>query len=251
MIRVENIRVRFNKGTALENSVLNGLSCEIAKGEFITLIGSNGAGKSTLMNVIAGEVLPDSGRIVIDGQDVTRLRTEQRAPWIARVFQDPMKGSCPDLSIEDNLALAMSRGKRRGLSLALNKERAERFHEELKGLGLGLEERLGDPMGSLSGGQRQAVSLLMATLQPAKVLLLDEHTAALDPKMENVVLELTQKIIKEHGLSAVMITHSMSQALSMGTRTLLLHQGRVINTFSGEARAKTTPADLLECFSRP
>ena len=248
MIELSNIWVTFNRGTVLEHSALKGLNLNIKEREFITLIGGNGAGKSTLMNVLAGEVLPDKGSILIGRDDVSGLSVAKRAGLVSHVFQDPMKGSCADLTIEENLALANSRGKKRRFHVALDKNLRATFHDLVKDLGLGIEDRLGDPMGSLSGGQRQAVSLLMATLQPSKILLLDEHTAALDPKMAKKILKLTARVVAQQQLTAVMITHSMTQALEYGTRTVLMKDGIVEKEFSGSQRNEMKPATLLELF---
>ncbi len=250
MIDVQNIAVTFGQGTPMENRALRGLSLFIPEGEFVTVIGSNGAGKSTLLNAISGEILIDSGRIGIGERDVSRLPTERRAADVARVFQDPMAGTCEGLSIEENMALAICRGQRRGLGPAVKRQYRERFRERLSRLGLGLEDRLQDRMGLLSGGQRQAVSLLMATLQPMQILLLDEHTAALDPKTAAFVLALTEEIIAEQKLTALMVTHSMKQALSVGQRTLMLHEGRVAFDVAGSEREGLGVPDLLALFER-
>lgn len=248
MIQLQNIHVTFNRGTPLEIDVLRGLSLKVDAGEFVTIIGSNGAGKSTLMNILAGDILPDRGKIMIDQQDVTRQQTERRATHVARVFQDPLQGSCAQLSIEENLALALSRGSWRDLSFALNKRIRSDLVDRLASLKIGLEKRLRDPMGSLSGGQRQAVSLLMATLRPARVLLLDEHTAALDPKMARVILKLTDTLVKDLNISVFMITHSMTQALEHGTRTILMHHGKIIKDLSGDQRSVLQASDLHAFF---
>ena len=248
MIQLQNIHVTFNRGTPLEIDVLRGLSLKVDAGEFVTIIGSNGAGKSTLMNILAGDILPDRGKIMIDQQDVTRQQTEQRATHVARVFQDPLQGSCAQLSIEENLALALSRGSWRDLSFALNKRIRSDLVDRLASLKIGLEKRLRDPMGSLSGGQRQAVSLLMATIRPARVLLLDEHTAALDPKMARVILKLTDTLVKDLNISVFMITHSMTQALEHGTRTILMHHGKIIKDLSGDQRSVLQASDLHAFF---
>lgn len=248
MIELNNISVTFNPGTPVENHVLKDLNLSINKGDFITIIGGNGAGKSTLMNVLSGETIPQHGAIHFDGNDVTKLSTSKRASFVSRVFQDPMLGSCPDLSIEENLALADSRGQARRLSFALSSSRRNRYFQLLKNLGIGLEERLQDPMGLLSGGQRQAVALLMATLQPSKILLLDEHTAALDPQMAKTIMELTIKLVEEHGLTTLMITHHMTHALAFGNRTILMESGHVGKDFKNEERAALDPKDLLSLF---
>lgn len=250
MISVDDIKITFNAGTPLENRALQGISLEIPKGQFVTVIGSNGAGKSTFLNALSGELRVTSGSIHIADQDVTRWSVNQRAPLIARVFQDPLTGTCEALTIEENLALAMSRTQKRGLSKAVKAEYLDRFREKLSTLNLGLEKRLKDRMGLLSGGQRQAVSLLMASLQSMKILLLDEHTAALDPKTAAFVLDLTEQIIVEDQLTALMVTHSMKQALSVGSRTLMLHGGKVAFDVDGESRSQMTTSDLIALFSR-
>jgi putative ABC transport system ATP-binding protein len=250
MIQVEQVAVTFNRGTPMETPALRGLELAIPAGQFVTVIGSNGAGKSTLLNVLTGDAPVQRGRVVIDGQDVTSWSPPRRAALVARVFQDPLAGSCADLSIEENLALAAARGAKRGLARAISRFRRDDFRDRLRSLGLGLENRLGDRMGLLSGGQRQAVSLLMATLRPMKILLLDEHTAALDPKTAEFVLDLTQRIIVEQGLTALMVTHSMRQALDYGARTVMLHEGRVVLDVAGDVRARLDVPDLLDLFAR-
>jgi putative ABC transport system ATP-binding protein len=226
------------------------VSLTIEAGEFVTVIGSNGAGKSTLLGVLSGDVSPDEGSIVIDGRDVTRLPAHRRAELVARVFQDPKAGTCEGLTIEENMALGAARGSVRGLKTALTSARRQQFRDTLAELGLGLENRLSDPVGLLSGGQRQAVSLLMAALSPMKILLLDEHTAALDPRTAELVLDLTEKIVQRHRLTTLMVTHSMRQALDHGTRTLMLHEGKVAFDVAGEARAGLDVPDLLRLFRR-
>lgn len=250
MMRAENLKVTFNAGTPIENPAMRGMSLHIKDGEFVTVIGSNGAGKSTFLNAISGDLAVDSGSISIDGQDVTRLPAHTRAHLVARVFQDPLAGTCEALSIEENMALAYARGRKRGLKFALNKANRELFRDKLAVLKLGLENRLTDRIGLLSGGQRQAVSLLMASLQPSKILLLDEHTAALDPKTAAFVLELTDRIIAENGLTAMMVTHSMRQALDHGGRTVMLHRGKVVLDVSGSRRAGMDVPDLLDLFEQ-
>jgi len=250
MISATDLRLTFGKGTPLENPALRGMSLTVSQGEFVTVIGSNGAGKSTFLNALSGEVLVDSGKIIVDNVDVTRLPTHKRSGLVARVFQDPLAGTCESLSIEENLALAIKRGQRRGLGTAVKRQYLEQFRDSLSSLKLGLENRLGDKMGLLSGGQRQAVSLLMASLTPSSVLLLDEHTAALDPKTAAFVLELTQNIIAEQKLTAVMVTHSMKQALEVGDRTVMLHQGQVVFDIAGKEREGLEVKDLLGLFEK-
>ncbi len=250
MIRVEGLAVTFHRGTPMETKAIRGLDLEVPTGQFVTVIGSNGAGKSTLLNAVAGEVVPQSGRILINDADVTRWPPPRRSALVARVFQDPLAGTCESLTIEENLSLAAARGRRRGLRLAIDRRSREAFRSRLQSLGLGLESRLGDKVGLLSGGQRQAVGLLMATLCPTQVLLLDEHTAALDPKTADFVLDLTNRIVTEQRLTTLMVTHSMRQALDMGERTVMLHEGGVALDVSGEARAGLDVPDLLAEFSR-
>ncbi len=250
MIRIEKLSVVFGTGTALENRVIDELSLEIPAGQFVTVIGSNGAGKSTLLNVIAGEVPVSSGRVLIGEHDVTRWPAAQRSAQVARVFQDPRAGTCENLTVEENLALAASRGHRRGLRLALGVSRRARFRAALEGLGLGLEKRLDDQIGQLSGGQRQAVSLLMASIEPMKILLLDEHVAALDPRTASLVLELTRRVINEQKLTALMVTHSMRHALALGDRTLMLHEGRIVLDLCGAERGNTDVDGLIAQFRR-
>ncbi|WP_018717786.1 ABC transporter ATP-binding protein [Arhodomonas aquaeolei] len=250
MIRLEDIHVTFNPGTAIETHALTGLNLDIPTGEFVTVIGSNGAGKSTMLNVLAGETGTDTGRVLIGEDDVTRRSTSARAGLVARVFQDPMAGTCEDLTIEENLALACARGHRRGLRRAVDGGRHRAFRERIAELNLGLEDRLGDRMGLLSGGQRQAVSLLMATMNPMRILLLDEHTAALDPRTANFVMGLTDRFVGESGLTTLMVTHSMRQALDHGDRTVMLHEGRVVLDVSGEERRGMKVEDLLHMFEK-
>ena len=250
MLDAQDLHVTFNPGTPIENPVLRGMTLSIPEGEFVSVIGSNGAGKSTFLNAIAGDLRVDSGTIRINHEDVTRLPTWDRSERVARVFQDPMAGTCEALTIEENMALALARGKSRRLRRAIDRQTRELFRERLSVLRLGLENRLGDRIGLLSGGQRQAVSLLMASLRPSSILLLDEHTAALDPKTAAFVLELTDRVVQEGRLTTLMVTHSMRQALDYGTRTVMLHQGQVVLDVSGEERARLEVADLLAMFER-
>lgn len=249
MIKLDSISVHFATGTPLSVCAINRLSLTVGRGEFISVIGSNGAGKSTLLSCLAGNILVSSGRVTIDNIDVTKKPTEQRAALVARVFQDPLAGTCGTLTIEENLALADSRGCRRGFSLALNKNSRARFQLELRKLGLGLENRMGERVESLSGGQRQALSLLLATMRKARVFLLDEHTAALDPRMSSFVMDLTERLVRERGLTTIMVTHSLTQALRYGERLVMLDSGRVIFESSGEERKRLSIEDLVARFS--
>ncbi len=250
MIRVRDLSVTFAPDTPMETPALRGLDLDIPDGEFVTVIGSNGAGKSTLLNALAGDVAPQAGSLVVGDRDVTRWAPSHRAALMARVFQDPKAGSCEELTIEENLSLAAMRGARRGLRPAIDRRRRADFRARLAQLGLDLENRLTDRMGLLSGGQRQAVSLVMATLQPMRILLLDEHTAALDPKTAEFVLDLTRRIVGEQQLTTMMVTHSMRQALDCGTRTVMLHEGRIVFDVAGSERAGLDVADLLALFAR-
>ncbi|MFC5759033.1 MULTISPECIES: ABC transporter ATP-binding protein [unclassified Rhizobium] len=250
MISVKDIKVVFGRGTPLQKQALNGVSLTIEEGSFVTVIGSNGAGKSTLLGVLAGDVLPSEGSVLIGKTDVTRKSTSARAGLVARVFQDPLTGSCGALSIEENLALAARRGEKRGLAPALGGNRRDYFRERIAELNLGLENRLKDRMDLLSGGQRQAVSLVMATLAGSEVLLLDEHTAALDPGMAEFVMNLTQKIVSERKLTTMMVTHSMRQALDYGHRTIMLHGGEIVLDVAGDSRKNLQVEDLIAMFRK-
>lgn len=250
MIEISGLEVVFNAGTASENHALRGVHLRIPSGSFVSVIGSNGAGKSTLLNALAGDAAVNAGRILVDGQDITRLPAHQRCRLVARVFQDPLSGTSGPLTIEENLALADDRGQTRGLRLALGAGRRARYRALLAPLGLGLEQRLGDRMDLLSGGQRQAVSLLMATLQPSRILLLDEMTAALDPHMAEFLMQLTGRLIAERQLTALMVTHSMAQALAWGDRTLMMHRGQVALDLQGAQRQRLTVDDLVRLFAQ-
>ena len=250
MIRVAGLSVVYGKGTPLEKRALSGVDIAIEPGEFVSVIGSNGAGKSTLLGAVAGDVSPTAGRIEIDDVDVTRWPAARRATLVARVFQDPLAGSCGQLTIEENLALAAARGSWRGLRPALGSARRAAFRERLSALRLGLETRLRDRMALLSGGQRQALAIVMATIAPCSVLLLDEHTAALDPGMAEFVVDLTKRVVAEQKLTTLMVTHSMRQALDCGSRTIMLDEGEVVLDVKGEERSGLTVDELVARFRR-
>ena len=249
MLEIRNVKKVFNEGTVNEKVALNGLNLVLNDGDFVTVIGGNGAGKSTMLNAVAGVLKPDEGSIVIDGIDVTNMPEHKRAKFLGRVFQDPMMGTAPDMGIEENMALAHRRGKSRGLKWGISKAEREMYKEELRVLYLGLEDRLTSKVGLLSGGQRQALTLLMATLQKPKVLLLDEHTAALDPKTAAKVLDLSDKIINEHHLTTMMVTHNMNDAIKHGNRLIMMHEGRIVYDVSGEEKKNLTIDELLEKFT--
>ena len=248
MLQLKNITKTFNQGTINEKHALNGVNLKLEDGDFVTVIGGNGAGKSTLLNAIAGVWPVDTGSIVIDGQDVTGLPDFKRAPLIGRVFQDPMTGTAPTMQIEENLAIAARRGKHRGLAWGVNNKEREEYKERLKILDLGLEDRLTAKVGLLSGGQRQALTLLMATLVKPKILLLDEHTAALDPKTASKVLRATDKIVNEGHLTTLMITHNMKDAIVHGNRLIMMNAGKVVLDIKGEEKKKLTVEKLLHQF---
>ncbi|MGM9538276.1 MAG: ABC transporter ATP-binding protein [Candidatus Onthomonas sp.] len=249
MLEVNNVVKIFNPGTINEKVALSGLNLHLKPGDFCTVIGGNGAGKSTMLNAIAGVWNVDSGNIIIDGENVTRLPEHKRAAYLGRVFQDPMTGTAATMGIEENLALAARRGQGRGLKWGVTKEEREQYRELLASLDLGLEGRLTTKVGLLSGGQRQAVTLLMATLKQPKLLLLDEHTAALDPKTAAKVLELTDKIVEKDQLTTLMITHNMRDAIAHGNRLIMMKDGQIILDISGEEKRKLTVENLLEKFS--
>lgn len=248
MLEIKDVYKTFNAGTINEKKALNGVNLKLNEGDFVTIIGGNGAGKSTTLNMIAGVYPIDRGTITIDGVDVSTWPEHKRAQFLGRVFQDPMMGTAAGMQIEENLALAYRRGKKRGLKWGVTNEERELYREELKILGLGLEERMTAKVGLLSGGQRQALTLLMATLQKPKLLLLDEHTAALDPKTAKTVLELTEKIIEEDHLTALMVTHNMKDAIRMGNRLIMMQDGRVIYDVAGEEKKHLKVSDLMVKF---
>lgn len=250
MLKIENVRKVFNEGTVNEKVALNGLNLHLQPGDFVTVIGGNGAGKSTMLNSVSGAYTVDEGKILIDGVDVTKLPEYKRAKFIGRVFQDPMMGTAATMQIEENLALAARRGKPRTLRSGITAKEREEYKEKLKILDLGLEDRLTAKVGLLSGGQRQALTLLMATLQEPKLLLLDEHTAALDPKTAAKVLDATQRIVERNNLTTLMITHNMRDAITYGNRLIMMYDGRIVVDVSGEEKKNLTVEQLLALFSK-
>ena len=250
MLEIKNVYKTFNAGTVNEKRALKNLNLSVADGEFVTVIGGNGAGKSTMLNTITGAYTVDYGSVEIDGVDVTKLPEHKRAQFIGRVFQDPMMGTAANMQIEENLALAARRGKKRGLRIGITNAEREEYKKQLATLGLGLEDRMTAKVGLLSGGQRQALTLLMATLQKPKLLLLDEHTAALDPKTAAKVLETTQRIVEENKLTTIMITHNMRDAITYGNRLIMMYDGHVVVDVSGEEKKKLTVEQLLNLFSQ-
>lgn len=250
MLKINDIYKTFNKGTINEKKALNGVSLTLNEGDFVTIIGGNGAGKSTLLNSVCGVFGVDSGTIKIDDVDVTKFPEHKRAKYLGRVFQDPMMGTAADMQIEENMSLAFRRGKPRGLGWAITAKERKLYREMLSELGLGLEDRMTSKVGLLSGGQRQALTLLMAVIKKPKVLLLDEHTAALDPKTAAKVLELSEKFITESNLTTMMITHNMKDAIAHGNRLIMMHEGRIIYDVSGEEKKNLTVDDLLKKFAQ-
>ena len=249
MLKLHNISKTFHPGTVNEKKALTDLSLELNKGDFVTILGSNGAGKSTLFNAIAGTFVVDRGSILLDGQNITNLPDYKRSKFIGRMFQDPLKGTAPNMTIEENMALAYMRASRgtSPFSMIGRKDRQD-FRERLSQLGLGLEDRMDSPVGLLSGGQRQALTLLMATLVTPKLLLLDEHTAALDPATAEKVLDLTRQIVAENGITCLMITHNIPSALHLGNRTVMMKDGRILLELAGQERSRMTPEQLVQLF---
>ncbi len=250
MLKLKQIHKVFNEGTIDEKIALDQINLTLNPGDFVTIIGSNGAGKSTMMNMISGVLTPDTGTVEIDGKIVNDLLEHRRAPMIGRVFQDPMAGTAPTMTIEENLAMAYCRNKKRTLSIGVNSKRKEMFYEYLKSLGLGLEDRLTAKVGLLSGGERQALSLLMATFTQPKVLLLDEHTAALDPARAELITQLTKSIVEKSKLTTLMVTHNMKQAIDLGNRLIMMDKGRIILDVSEKEKANLTIESLLKEFER-
>lgn len=250
LLQLNQIYKVFNEGTPDEKIAINHVNLSLNKGDFVTVIGSNGAGKSTLMNLISGKMFPDIGQVKVDGQDVTTMKEHKRSRLIGRVFQDPMAGTAPSMTIEENLAIAYSRASSRGLSRGVTKKRREFFIGKLESLHLGLENRLQAKVGLLSGGERQALSLLMATFTDPKILLLDEHTAALDPSRAELITNLTRDIVNETNLTTLMVTHNMQQALDLGNRLIMMDSGQIIFEANEEEKSKLTVEKLLEEFQR-
>ncbi len=248
MVRLEGLRKVFKKGTIDEKTAMDGLNLHIEEGDFVTVIGSNGAGKTTMLNLISGTYAPDEGEIYIDGTNVTQLPEHRRAKYLGRIFQDPLMGTASSMTIEENLAMADLRGQRRGLGWGVKKARREHYRETLKMLDLGLENRLKDSVSLLSGGQRQSLTLLMATLSMPKLLLLDEHTAALDPKTADLVMNLTEKIVAENRLTTIMVTHNMNQAIKYGNVMIMLHEGRLKFDVQGTAKSALTVEEVVKRF---
>ncbi len=248
MLRTQSLHKTFHPGSLDEKKAIDGIDLKVAAGEYVTIIGSNGAGKSTLLNLIAGTLLPDQGQIQIDGQVVTRLPEHRRAHLIGRIFQDPLSGTAASMTIEENLGMAELRGRPRGLKWGVRRSRRSHYRDLLSTLELGLEDRLKQPVSLLSGGQRQSLTLIMATLALPKLLLLDEHTAALDPKTAQKVMALTEKIIETYHLTAIMVTHNMNQAIHSGHRMIMLHEGRIVFDVSGEDKRRLTVAEVVQRF---
>ena len=250
MLTISHVSKTFAPGTANEHLALDDISLHLAPGEFVTVIGSNGAGKSTLMNAVSGSFIVDKGRITLGGQDITFVKEHKRARIVGRLFQDPMKGTAPHMTLEENLALAYSRGKRRRFRRAVNAKDTAVFREALARFGMGLEDRMKTKVGLLSGGQRQAITLLMATMNRPKLLLLDEHTAALDPKTAAKVLELTDQIVEQNKLTTLMITHNMRDAIAHGNRLIMMYEGNILIDVSGEEKKNLTVEHLLSLFTQ-
>lgn len=250
MLKLANVYKLFNPGTVDEKTALTGINLHLNPGDFVTVIGSNGAGKSTLMNIISGTMNPDAGEVFIEGQPVGRVPEFQRTRWIGRVFQDPMAGTAPSMTIEENLAIAYRRGQSRGLRFGVNRKQRVMFREQLARLGIGLEDRLRAKVGLLSGGERQALSLLMATFTNPRILLLDEHTAALDPARAELITRLTEKIVKDQKLTTLMVTHNMDQAIRLGNRLIMMDKGKIILDVDPERKETLTSAQLIGEFEQ-
>ncbi|GAA0737875.1 ABC transporter ATP-binding protein [Clostridium oceanicum] len=248
MLQIQNLSKVFNKGTVNENSLYNNLSFHVSNGDFITIIGSNGAGKSTLLNMISGNLNPDEGAIVLDGVDITYNKEYKNSKYIARVFQNPSLGTAPSMTILENMSMAYNKGKKFGLSRGINKKNISMFTKLLKKVNLGLEDKLNVKVESLSGGQRQALSLIMAVMKKPKVLLLDEHTAALDPKTSKRIIEITKEVVLEDNITTLMVTHDLNQAITLGNRLIMMHKGNIVLDVKAEEKKSLTKEKLFKCF---
>ncbi|MBQ2775933.1 MAG: ATP-binding cassette domain-containing protein, partial [Peptococcaceae bacterium] len=248
MLKLENICKTYNLGTVNETTLFTNFNLEVKKGEFISVIGSNGSGKTSILNMICGSIPIDSGRILVQGQDITRMKEHQRSKFIGRVFQDPAKGTCPSMNILQNMAMADNKGKPFNLTAGINKKRITYYQEQLSRLKLGLEDKLYVKVGALSGGQRQAMALLMSTMTPLDFLILDEHTAALDPKTSEIIMELTDEIVREKQLTTLMVTHNLRHAVEYGNRMIMMHQGGIVLDYDGEKKKTTQVDDILGIF---
>ena len=249
MLKLENICKTYNLGTVNETTLFTNFNLEVKKGEFISVIGSNGSGKTSILNMICGSIPVDSGRILVQGQDITRMKEHQRSKFIGRVFQDPAKGTCPSMNILQNMAMADNKGKSFNLTAGINKKRIPYYQEQLSRLKLGLEDKLYVKVGALSGGQRQAMALLMSTMTPLDFLILDEHTAALDPKTSEIIMELTDEIVREKQLTTLMVTHNLRHAVEYGNRMIMMHQGGIVLDYDGEKKKSTQVDDILGIFN--
>ena len=250
MLRIDNITKSFENELGEVKNVFNGLNLNIEQGDFISIIGSNGAGKSTLLDTITGNIIPDSGKINIDGKDITNMPKHKRGSFISKVYQNPSVGTAPSMTVFENLSMADNKGKSFGFSLGLNKKRKEYYRALLKELGLGIENQMDTEVKSLSGGQRQCLALIMATLNKPKVLLLDEHTAALDPKTSKIIMNKTREIVEKNRISTLMITHNLQDAINYGNRLIMLHNGEILLDVKGEEKRELTPEKLLKVFNR-
>ena len=249
MLKLENICKTYNLGTVNETTLFTNFNLEVKKGEFISVVGSNGSGKTSILNMICGSIPVDSGRILVQGQDITRMKEHQRSKFIGRVFQDPAKGTCPSMNILQNMAMADNKGKPFNLTAGINKKRIPYYQEQLSRLKLGLEDKLYIKVGALSGGQRQAMALLMSTMTPLDFLILDEHTAALDPKTSEIIMELTDEIVREKQLTTLMVTHNLRHAVEYGNRMIMMHQGGIVLDYDGEKKKSTQVDDILGIFN--
>lgn len=250
MLEIQNITKVYNPGTITEHCLFDRFSLTVEEGQFVAIVGSNGSGKTSLLNIICGSIPIEGGDVLVDGQSIARMKDYQRYAAMGRVYQNPAAGTCPNLTMLENLSLADNKGKTFGLSRAVNKKRIDFYREQLQSLGLGLEDKLDVKMGALSGGQRQAVSLLMATMTPLRFLILDEHTAALDPKTAEIIMELTDKVVREKHLTAMMVTHNLRYAVEYGDRVLMMDRGHVVLDRAGEEKKNTSIDDILEMFNQ-